>query len=205
MIVSLTGTVSEATPVRAVLNVQGVGYEVLMPISTAQKLPGIGETAKLLTVAVYREDSQTLYGFATEEERGFFRLLVEKVSGIGPKIALSILSRMDVSSLTRAIANSDVKALSSCPGIGKKTAERLVVELKDKVKSLGAGGATLSMAGSSSTTGAIDAASSARLDAVAALIALGMKESEAEKAIQRASDRLGSSATSEELVRAAFV
>ncbi len=99
MIVSLEGKLIEAAPLSAVIEANGIGYEVFIPVTTAEKLPGIGQTARLHTLAVYREDSQTLYGFATREDRDFFRLLVEKVSGIGPKIALNIMSRMSVESL----------------------------------------------------------------------------------------------------------
>ena len=133
MIARLKGTVLEATPLLVVIEAAGVGYEVHIPVTTAEKVPPVGQECSLFIHAVYREDSATLYGFGVREDRDFFRLLVEKVSGIGPKIAISILSRMSVELLRNAIAGSDVALLSKCPGIGKKTAERLVIELKDKV------------------------------------------------------------------------
>ena len=133
MIAHIKGTVLESTPLLVVLEAGGLGYEVHIPVSTAERVPGIGQECRLFVHSVYREDSATLYGFATRTDRDFFRLLVERVSGIGPKIGISILSRMSVDVLRSAIANSDIALLSKCPGIGRKTAERLVIELKDKV------------------------------------------------------------------------
>ena len=130
MIVALRGKLVKSSPLSAVLDVGGVYYGVNIPITTAEKLPKLGSETFLHTFAVYREDSQTLYGFATETDRDFFAVLVEKVSGIGPKIALNMLSRMSSTSLKSAIAAGDVSLLSKCPGIGKKTAERLVLELR---------------------------------------------------------------------------
>jgi Holliday junction DNA helicase RuvA len=131
MITSITGQLVAATPLTATIEVGGFGYEVHIPVTTAERLPSLGQQAKLHTVAVYREDSQTLYGFSTEEERNFFRLLVEKVTGVGPKMALSVLSKLSLATLKGAIAAGDIGLLSKCPGIGKKTAERLVIELRD--------------------------------------------------------------------------
>ena len=119
MIVALRGKLVKSSPLSAVLDVGGVYYGVNIPITTAEKLPKLGSETFLHTFAVYREDSQTLYGFATEADRDFFAVLVEKVSGIGPKIALNMLSRMSSTSLKSAIAAGDVSLLSKCPGIVK--------------------------------------------------------------------------------------
>lgn len=194
MIVFLEGKLAEATPVRAVIECQGIGYEVHIPVTAAEKLPGIGETVRLLTVAIYREDDQTLYGFCDEESRDCFKLLLGKVSGIGPRIALNILSKMPVSQLRDAIAEGNVKLLSSCPGIGKKTAERLVVELRDKV----------GFAPSSATAPGLTSAASQLDDATAALLSLGFKEADAAKRIAQARELLGANATTEALVRRAL-
>ena len=120
MIARITGTVLESHPLLVVIDCNGLGYEVNVPITTSEKIAAIGKPCGLYIHSVYREDSATLYGFATREDRDFFRLLVEKVSGIGPKIGISILSRMPVSLLRSAIANSDIALLTKCPGIGKK-------------------------------------------------------------------------------------
>lgn len=198
MIISIEGTLLESSPVMAVIENQGLGYEVNIPLSTAENLPLIGERVKLHTLAVYREDSATLYGFSTRDERDFFRLLVEKVSGVGPKIALSILSKLPVSSLKDAIAAGNVALLSKCPGIGKKTAERLIIELKDKVL----GSSLTSAQGASSSTHS--QAPMPHQDAIAALITLGYKAADAEKAIAKAAKTLGAEATTETLIRSAL-
>ena len=157
MIVQLSGKLLEANPLSAVIDCQGVGYEVHIPVSTAGKLPAVNQSCQLYIHAVYREDSASLYGFSTREERDFFRLIVEKVSGIGPKIGISILSRLSVDALKAAILQADTVGLSKCPGIGKKTAERLVIELKDKI-SLGQG------SNESGTLSALASASRLNLD-----------------------------------------
>jgi Holliday junction DNA helicase RuvA len=197
MIVTLEGILVECTPLRAVVEANGIGYELNIPVTTAEKLPAPGRPVKLHTLAVYREDSQSLYGFASREDRDFFRLLVEKVSGIGPKTALGLLSRLSSTTLKSAIANSDLKLLSACPGIGKKTAERLVVELRDKVF------AGLAVALPSSSTGDAQLPSAFQ-DTVGALIALGYKAPDADQAARRALALLGPNATSEALVKQAL-
>src|ERR1043166_9532848 len=120
------------------VEVHGVGYEVLIPLSSYDKLPAAGQEFKLLTHLVVREDAHVLYGFMTAQERELFRLLINTVSGIGPRIALNVLSGMSVTAFRGAVANNDFKALSQINGVGKKTAERIVVELKDKVGPAGA-------------------------------------------------------------------
>ena len=138
MITFLNGRLIEALPTQAVVDVQGVGYEVLIPLSSFDKLPQPGNNVKLLTQLIVREDAHTLYGFASAAERDLFRLLINNVSGIGPKTALNILSGMNAVAFRGAVANGDVKALSQISGVGKKTAERIVVELRDKVGPAGA-------------------------------------------------------------------
>ncbi|MFP4165613.1 MAG: Holliday junction branch migration protein RuvA [Opitutales bacterium] len=201
MIARLTGTIIESSPLLTVIETGGVGYEVHIPITTAEKLPPIGESCTLFTHAVYREDNASLYGFASREDRDFFRLLVDRVSGIGPKIGIGILSRLSVELLQSAIGSGDVALLAKCPGIGKKTAERLVIELKDKVLFAGAGDAA---AASSATGGEASGAPSAFQDAVASLITLGYKPADADKLVRKASNRLGPEPGVEELVRHAL-
>src|SRR5215471_20884247 len=138
MISFLHGKLIEALPTQVVLEVNGVGYEVLIPLSSYDKLPQPGQELKLLTHLAVREDAHTLYGFATSAERDLFRLLINTVSGIGPKIALNILSGVSVTAFRGAVAGGDVKALSQISGVGRKTAERIVVELKDKIGAAGA-------------------------------------------------------------------
>jgi holliday junction DNA helicase RuvA len=197
MIVSLRGKLIEATVLRVVIESAGVGYEVNIPVTTAERLPKVGSEIFLLIHHVFREDGQALYGFAVSEERDFFRLLVEKVSGVGPKLALTILSRLSLPVLRDAITRGDVALLSQCPGIGKKTAERLVIELRDKV---GAGSGTSAVGASLPS----NAQPSAVSDAVAALIALGNKAVDADKAVRAALLKLGSGATADQLVKAAL-
>ncbi|HEY4990408.1 MAG TPA: Holliday junction branch migration protein RuvA, partial [Opitutaceae bacterium] len=145
-----------------------------------------------------REDSQTLYGFATAEDRDFFRLMIENVTGIGPKMALSIMSRLSLPLLQGAIRAGDIATLAKCPGIGKKTAERLVIELKSRVGATGAPvHAIMADAGP-------QAAKSPHADAVAALVALGYKVGDADEAVRRASLTLGTSATTEALIKKAL-
>jgi len=197
MIVSLRGKLIEASVLRVVIESAGVGYEVNIPVTTAERLPKVGSEIFLLIHHAFREDGQALYGFAVPQERDFFRLLVEKVSGVGPKLALTILSRLSLPVLRDAITRGDVALLSQCPGIGKKTAERLVIELRDKV---GVDSGTSSVGASLPS----NAQPSAVSDAVAALIALGNKAVDADKAVRAAVLKLGSGATADQLVKAAL-
>jgi Holliday junction DNA helicase RuvA len=198
MITSIQGVLAEATPLRAIVEVGGFGYEVNVPVTTAERLPSAGSVVKLHTLVIYREDSQTLYGFATAEDRDFFRLMIENVTGIGPKMALSIMSRLSLALLQGAIRSGDVATLAKCPGIGKKTAERLVVELKGKVGAVG--GAAVSLPAEKGSAGA----RSPHADAVAALVALGYKVGDADEAVRRASLALGDKATTEAMIRKAL-
>ena len=195
MITFLRGKLVEALPTQAVVEVGGVGYEVLIPLSSYDKLPAPGQDLKLLTQLIVREDAHILYGFATEGERDLFRLLVNSVSGIGPKTALNILSGMNAVAFRGAVASSDVKALSQISGVGKKTAERIVVELRDKIGAAGALEAASARHGLSPDDQKIN-------DAVLALMALGFKQLEAHDAVRAAQAMLGVSATVEDLVRA---
>lgn len=199
MITSIAGTLIEATPLRAIIELGGFGYEVNIPVTTAEKLPPTGALVKLHTLAIYREDSQTLYGFVTAAERDFFRLMIEQVSGVGPKVALTIMSKLSLPALQGAIGTGDVATLSKCPGIGKKTAERLIVELKGKVGDLAPHAAFIVAGQSASAT-----APSPHQDAILALTALGYKPADADKAVRAAALTLGASATTEALIKKAL-
>lgn len=204
MIVSLCGKLVETGPLEVVVEVHGVGYLVHVPLPTLEKLPPVGKEVNLHTHQVFREDAQLIFGFYTKEERAFFRLLVDHVSGIGPKIALNILSRLSLPVLRQAVASGDVGLLSKIPGIGKKTAERLVVELKDKVglpTSLPDAGVPNS---GNPPSGDFTPVSIAFNDAVAALMALGYKAVEADKAVRKAQTSLGADATVEKLIKKAL-
>jgi Holliday junction DNA helicase RuvA len=204
MIVQLQGKLVEATPLSAVIDVQGVGYEVHIPVTTAEKLPHNGEQLKLYTYPVYREDSQSLYGFFEQAERDFFRLLTEKVSGIGPKIALNMMSKLSLPALQSAIANGDATLLAKCPGIGKKTAERVIVELRDKVAAFG-GANKASLTGFNLSDAASPPRPQSTLDeAILAMQTLGYKPDVAERAVRKAIEQLGDAATTEALIRAAL-
>ncbi|HEU5070390.1 MAG TPA: Holliday junction branch migration protein RuvA [Verrucomicrobiae bacterium] len=195
MITFLKGKLVEALPTQAIVDVHGVGYEVLIPLSSFDKLPAPGGDVLLLTHLAVREDAHVLYGFMTTAERDLFRLLINTVSGIGPKIALNVLSGMNVTAFRGAVAGGDVKALSQISGVGRKTAERIVVELKDKIGAAGAWEA----ASDRRTPGSAEQKVN---DAVLALMALGFKQPEAHDAVRAALAVLGDTATVEELVRA---
>jgi Holliday junction DNA helicase RuvA len=201
MITSVSGVLVAATPLTAVIETGGLGYEIHIPVTTAERLPSPGQPAKLHTLAVYREDSATLYGFASEEERDFFRLLVEKVTGVGPKMALSVLSKLSLPTLKGAIAAGDVGLLAKCPGIGKKTAERLVMELRDKLNPADLGTLPPTQGGPAQTA---PAGENKIRDAVLALTALGYKAADADKAVRQAWVALGASASTEALIKKAL-
>ena len=195
MIGFLRGKLVEALPTQVVLEVNGVGYEVLIPLSSYDRLPQLGQEVKLLTHLAVREDAHTLYGFVTGSERELFRLLIDTVSGIGPKIALNVLSGINVPAFRGAVANSDIKALSQISGVGKKTAERIVVELKDKIGAAGAWEAASAQRALSPEDQRVN-------DGVLALMALGFKQVEAYDSIRKSQALLGPQATVEDLVRA---
>lgn len=197
MINFLQGKLVEALPTQVTVDVHGVGYELLIPLSSFDKLPQPGGEVKILTHLAVREDAHVLYGFMTAAEREMFRLLINTVSGIGPKLALNVLSGMNVTALRGAVSNGDVKALSQISGVGKKTAERIVVELKDKIGAAGAWEAMSAQRGLSEGDQKIN-------DAVLALMALGFKQIEAHDSVRAAQTALGAVATVEDLVRASL-
>src|SRR5688572_18972483 len=165
MIGRLTGTLSDKNPPQVLVDCHGVGYEVDVPMSTFYNLPGVGEKVSLLTHFVVREDAQILYGFGTAPEREAFRQLI-KISGVGPRTALAVLSGMSVGDIAQAVTAQDASRLVKVPGIGKKTAERLLLELKGKI------GADLGNA-------ALGGASDTQADILQALLALGYSDKEA--------------------------
>lgn len=195
MITFLHGKLLEALPTQIIVDVHGVGYEVLIPLSSFDKLPQPGQDIKILTHLAVREDAHVLYGFMSVAERELFRLLINTVSGIGPKIALNVLSGISVTAFRGAVANADIKALSQISGVGKKTAERIVVELKDRIGAAGAWEA-------SSAQRALSPEDQKINDAVLALLALGFKQVEAHDSVRKAQHSLGPVATIEDLVRA---
>lgn len=201
MITRITGTLLSATPLTAVIETAGLAYEVHIPVTTAEKLPTAGQQARLHTLVVYREDAQTMYGFTTEEERDFFRLLVEKVTGIGPKTALSVLSKLSLPVLHGAIVAGDVALLAKCPGIGRKTAERLVIELRDK---LGTSAPAVAAGGAPTGETAATVGENKVRDAVLALVALGFKAADADKSVRQALTALGPAASTEALIKKAL-
>jgi Holliday junction DNA helicase RuvA len=172
MIGSLRGRIAAKTPPQLMIDVGGVGYELEAPMSTFFHLPAIGQEVSLLTHLVVREDAQMLYGFATQDERRLFRNLL-KVSGVGPKIALALLSGISVEAFAQCILSEDVAALIRVPGIGRKTAERLFVEMRDRVAHLEVG------AGMTRSDGA-----SPESEALGALIGLGYKPAEAARLLK---------------------
>lgn len=197
MIAFIQGKLVEALPTQVIVDVNGVGYEVLIPLSSFDKLPQPGSDVKLLTQLIVREDAHILYGFASGAERDLFRMLINNVSGIGPKTALNILSGMNAVTFRGAVASGDVKSLSQISGVGKKTAERIVVELRDKVGAAGAWEASSAARSLSSSDQKVN-------DAVLALMALGFKQPDAHESIRAAQAVLGEAASVEALVRASL-
>lgn len=196
MITFLNGTLENALPTQAIVNVNGVGYEVSIPLSSYDKLPTIGQPIRILTHLAVREDAHVLYGFMTAAERDLFRLLVNNVSGIGPKLALAVLSGMSVTNFKTAVVNSDIAAISKISGLGKKTAERIILELKDK---LGVAAAWEAATAAHAPTPEQEQAN----EAVLALIALGYKQVDAHKAV-RDLQAQGDARSAEELVKLAL-
>lgn len=200
MITFLHGRLVDALPTQVVVEVHGVGYEVLVPLSTSDRLPSPGAEVHLLTHLAVREDAHVLYGFLTGSERDLFRLLINTVSGIGPKIALAVLSGLSITAFRSAVAAGDVKALSSVSGVGRKTAERIVVELKDKLGGFGPASSVTSATGPR-PGGAEDARGA---DAAAALMALGLRPVDAQEAVRASMAMLGPEATAEQIIRASL-
>ena len=196
MITFLQGTLVEKQPTRVVLDVHGVGYELFIPLSSFDRLPDENAPCRLLTHDHLREDLHNLYGFVTEAERTLFEMLLG-ISGIGPKTALSALSGLSVRDLKAAVVEGDVKRLSSISGVGKKTAERIVVELRHK---LSAGDALEAVAGAPEEL----PGDLRTRDALLALISLGYKQMDAQQRVREILPRLKPSASVEDVVRAAL-
>jgi len=178
MIGRIEGRLLEKNPPQVLVDVHGIGYEIDVPMSTLYNLPEVGATVVLWTHFVVREDAQLLYGFQNTAERALFRLLI-RISGIGPKIALSVLSSMSTQTLSQAIESGEAGLLTRVPGIGKKTAERLILELKGKLDPALAG------------TDATCPVDSSKSDIVSALVSLGYSEKEARQAIRGLAENIG--------------
>jgi Holliday junction DNA helicase RuvA len=200
MIGRLRGEILVKRPPHLLIEVGGVGYELEAPMSTFYELPPVGSTVTLVTHLAVREDAHVLYAFARERDRDLFRSLL-RVSGVGAKMGLAILSGMDAERFVRCVEQEDVHALTRLPGIGTKTAQRLLVEMRDRLGGLGVGAAGLTLGsavpGEPGRGGTDDALS----DAVSALVALGYKPAEANRMARAADD---GATTSEEIIRAAL-
>ena len=196
MIGRIAGTLLEKNPPALLVDVHGVGYELEAPMSTFYALPKVGEQLVLLVHMVVREDAMLLFGFGTALERSLFRALL-RVNGVGAKVALSILSGLAPDEFLACVARKDVAALTRVPGVGKKTAERLLVELQDKVDGIGAGGAAPAANGAA----AAGAPPDARAQAEEALAALGYRPAEVKRLLDRYA---GARQSVEEMIRAAL-
>lgn len=192
MIARIDGQLVDKTPEKVIIDVQGVGYEVYIPLSTFYKLPEINDSVRLNIHTCHREDSLQLYGFHTIEEKGVFQMLLG-VSGVGPKLARNILSGISVDDFNNSIASEDFIGLVKVPGLGKKTAERLILELKDKVKE--------SVMEASIQGGAKIESPSLDSDVVSALVNLGYKEQRAQEAVQSAKSKSTVEASFETLLK----
>jgi Holliday junction DNA helicase RuvA len=197
----LRGTLIEKQPPELLIEVGGVGYEVQMPMSCFYELPEIGQEAIIYTHFVVREDAQLLYGFNTVRERALFREVI-KANGVGPKLGLGILSGMSASQFVSCVEREDISTLVKLPGVGKKTAERLVVEMKDRLKGWGAGDlfTPATDAAPMDSVGAMSS-ESAEEEAVSALLALGYKPTQASKVVTQVAKP---DMTSEALIREAL-
>ena len=195
MIGRLRGVIVEKQPPALLLDVNGVGYELEAPMSTFYDLPAVGETTTLFTHLSVKEDAHSLYGFLTERERSLFRSLI-KVSGVGPRLALTVLSGIRADDFIRCVEFEDVATLTRLPGIGKKTAERLLMEMRDRIKDL--------LAAPASPRGApiaLRGQEGAQADAISALVALGYKPAEAARLVQ---DLGESGHSTEQIIRLAL-
>lgn len=197
MIGRLRGQLVSKHPPQLLLDVGGVGYEVEAPMSTFDDLPALGESVTLLTHLAVREDAQVLYGFSREQDRALFRALL-KVSGVGARMALAILSCMDAAGFSQCIEQEDYGALMRVPGIGKKTAQRLLIEMRDRLEGLGGGG----VPSATSAQVPLAAHDQALADAVSALVALGYRPPDANRMARAVDD--GANKTSEDIIRAAL-
>jgi len=191
MIAWLEGVLLEKQPPNLLLNVNGVGYQIEAPLSTFYELPAVNKVHKIHVHMVVREDAQLLYGFSDRQQRELFRSLI-KVNGVGPKVALAILSTLSVGELVQCMEQEDEAQLTRVPGIGKKTAQRLIVEMKDRL--------TQEFADATEKTSASPRTTSSRQDAISALESLGYRASDASRVVRALDDDL----TSEELIRSAL-
>lgn len=191
MIGFLRGNLLSKNPPQLLLDVNGVGYEIEAPMTTFYDLPAVGQAVSLYTHLIVREDAHILFGFATDTERTLFRALI-KVNGIGPKLALTILSGQSVSDFYRCVEDHDVRGLVRLPGVGQKTAERLIIELRDRLPALDVLGQPLSNSSTSSQE-QTHSGQGLRQEAISALCALGYKQQDASKMIQSIKDTLDSS------------
>ncbi|GAA5644273.1 MULTISPECIES: Holliday junction branch migration protein RuvA [Vibrio] len=183
MIGRLRGTLIEKQPPELLIEVNGVGYEVQMPMSCFYELPNTGEEAVIYTHFVVREDAQLLYGFNTVKERALFREVI-KANGVGPKLGLGILSGMTASQFVACVEREDISTLVKLPGVGKKTAERLVVEMKDRLKGWGAGDLFTPATDAAPVDSApVSEQQEAEEEAISALLALGYKPTQASKVV----------------------
>ncbi|SKA97337.1 Holliday junction DNA helicase subunit RuvA [Prosthecobacter debontii] len=198
MIAFLRGTLAESFPHQAIVDVGGVGYAANIPLTTFDRLPQQGGQVRLLTHHHVTEREHTLFGFFTEDERDLFRLLIDRVSGIGPKMALSVLSGMPVPAFKEAVIRNDIAALAKIKGVGKKTAERIVLELKDKV------GVVDAWQAAQVARGAHDPKQEAVSDAVLGLIALGYKQTEAQKTVNELAKTAPEPVRADKLIREAL-
>jgi holliday junction DNA helicase RuvA len=204
MIGRLTGAILVKRPPHLLLDVGGVGYELEAPMSTFYELPAQGEKVTLATHLAVREDAHALYGFSRERERDLFRALI-KVTGVGPRIGLAILSGMDAARFGQCVEREDVAALTRLPGIGTKTAQRLVMELRDRLDGILAGSPAASVPGVPRQAADESADGQALSDAIGALVALGYKPADASRMARTADKGLDAAArTSEAIIRAAL-
>ncbi len=194
MIGRLRGTLALKQPPLLLVDVNGVGYEVEAPMSTFYQLPTLGDTVVLHTHLVVREDAHLLFGFASESERRLFRTLI-KVNGVGAKLALTILSGISADEFARSVQDNDTAALVRLPGVGKKTAERLIVEMRDRLADWEGGGFP------GAVPAAVAPATEGTRDAISALIALGYKPPEASRLVSKVET---GGLASEEIIRAAL-
>lgn len=202
MISWLEGTLREKYTDHVVVNVNGVGYELLISLSTFGSLPDVGKTLSMYAKTVAREDALLLYGFATAEERGIFELLL-RANRVGPKLAQTILSGIEPSRIAVALRDGDVKLLSSAPGVGKKMAERMVVELREKAGEI-ASGAAASAGLPQAAHPELGADSETREQALSALLNLGYPKAQAERVVDAAATQAGEGASLEEVIRQAL-
>jgi len=197
MITFVEGILEDVLPNQIVVNAGGIGYQILIPLSSYSKLSSTGARVRVLTHHHVREDAQILYGFSSSEERDLFRLLMAHVSGIGPKLALAILSGMEVGHFKSAVVTSDIAAISKISGVGKKTAERVVLELKDKLG--------VAAEWEAASRGNAPSGIERHLhDAVLALISLGYKQVDAHKAVKAVMTKLSADSSAEDVVREAL-